>query len=83
MIFTKKTFIARRRFDGMCQNPNLISKIRKNIENLEHFAFKKCLYNSMFALPIDHATVLKTSIFANFHKKIDFGGSQTSLKQGI
>ena len=66
-----------------CQNPNLISKIRKNTENSEHCAFEKCLYNSMFALPIDHAKMLKTSIFVNFHKKIDFKSSQTPLKQGI
>ena len=82
MEFTN-AFFSRKHLDAMCQNPNLTSKIRKNIENLEHFAFEKCLYNSMFALPIDHAKIIKTSIFVNFHKKIDFEGSQTPLKQGI
>ena len=82
MIFTK-TFIARRRLNAMCQNSNFISKICKNIGDLAHFACEKCLCNSIFALPIDHAKMFKTSFFVNFHEKIDFGGSQTPLKQGI
>ena len=65
----KKTFIARRRLDAMCQNPNLISKICKNIKNLAHFGCEKCWYNSIFVLPIDHAKMLKTSFFSIFTKK--------------
>ena len=57
-----KKFIARRHLDAMCPNSNLITKICENIENLAQFACEKCLYNSIFALPIDHAKMLKTSI---------------------
>ena len=68
MIFTK-TFIARRSLNAMCPNSNLISKICENAENLAHFACEKCLYNSIFALPIDHAKKSKRQFSSIFTKK--------------